>query len=143
MGLLTATRFMISLGSNIFLYSFDQRDAAKQKIAAQWVLASTQGGFILASQVLGEVFRKLQVDTRFGAQAIATAQLMVQTHRVKPATEATFKAAMQLSARTQRQFWDCLIIATCAEHGVTTLYTEDTGGLPHTVLGVQLINPFV
>jgi predicted nucleic acid-binding protein len=134
--------FMISLDSSIFLYSFDHRDPIKQKVAAQWVLASTQGRFVLATQVLGEVFRKLQTDTRFGVPAWNAVQLMLQTHRVEAATQQTFEAALLLSTQSRRQFWDCLIIATCAEHGVKTLYTEDTAGQPHTVMGVKLVNPF-
>jgi predicted nucleic acid-binding protein len=135
--------FMISLDSNIFLYSFDYRDPVKQKIAAQWVLASTQGGFVLATQVLGEVFRKLRTDARFGVPALNAVQLMLQTHRVEAATQQTFETALLLSTQSHRQFWDCLIIATCAEHGVKTLYTEDTAGQPHTVMGVKLVNPFI
>ncbi len=45
------------------------------------------------------------------------------------------------SRRTGAQFWDALILATCAEHGVKRLYTEDFGPQKQA-LGVVLVNPF-
>jgi predicted nucleic acid-binding protein len=62
---------------------------------------------------------------------------------MKPATTSTeaFTRAMGYAQRSGTQFWDALILATCAEHGVTKLYTEDIGA-QRQALGIGLIQPF-
>ena len=50
-------------------------------------------------------------------------------------------AALKLAAAQQLQYWDALIIATCAEHGVKQLYTEDGPGIAKP-LGVRCTDPF-
>jgi predicted nucleic acid-binding protein len=133
-----------SLDSNIFLYAIDSSDLRKKSIALRLWEQSALAKNVLPTQVVGEVFRAAR--TRFGLTglaALAFTSELSNYHRMAPATQPTFEQAMSESARTNRQFWDCLIIATCAEHGVKTLYTEDTAGQPHTVLGVKLVNPFV
>jgi predicted nucleic acid-binding protein len=49
--------------------------------------------------------------------------------------------ARELATLHQYQFWDALIIATCAENNIQGLYSEDQGSLPKP-LGVRVINPF-
>lgn len=132
-----------SLDSNIFLYAIDSTDLRKKNIALRLWERSALGNNVLTTQVLGEVFRAARARFAFnGAAALAFAAELSNYHRMLHAAQPTFERAMSESARTNRQFWDCLIIATCAEHGVKTLYTEDTAGTPHTVLGVKLVNPF-
>ena len=99
---------------------------------------------MVALQVMGEVFNRLRRPD--GISAPLAEKLVAQefSHfELLNATPAVFAAAMRLSARTGRQFWDSLILATCAEHGVKTLYTENQGPQPHAALGVRLVNPFI
>jgi predicted nucleic acid-binding protein len=134
-----------SLDSNIFVYAMDEADPVKKLTAQTLWQKHRLGGHMVVAQVLGEVFRLLR-SPRFGATGAAARMAIqdMQNHaRVVSASPAAFDAALNESARTNRQFWDCLIIATCAEHGVKTLYTEDTAGQPHTVMGVKLVNPFI
>jgi predicted nucleic acid-binding protein len=132
-----------SLDSNVFIYAFLGQDARKRAIALDLVNAAQVQRHTVALQVMGEVFNRLRRPD--GIATPLAAKLVTQEFahfELQPATPGVFASAMQLAARTGRQFWDSLIIATCAEHGVKTLYTEDQGSEPQTVLGVRLINPF-
>lgn len=132
-----------SLDSNVFIYAFLGQDERKRAIALDLVNAAQVQRHTVALQVMGEVFNRLRRPD--GIATPQAAKLVTQEFahfELRPATPAVFATAMQLSARTGRQFWDSLIVATCAEHGVKTLYTEDQGSEPHTVLGVRLVNPF-
>lgn len=132
-----------SLDSNIFIYALLGQDDRKRAMALDLLNAAQVQRHTVALQVMGEVFNRLRRPD--GIATPLAARLVTQEFahfELQPATPAVFAAAVQLSARTGRQFWDSLIIATCAEHGVKTLYTEDQGPAPHTVLGVRLVNPF-
>jgi len=54
---------------------------------------------------------------------------------------AAHAAALKLAAEKQLQYWDALIIAVCAEHGVKQLFTEDLPSAPR-LLGVKCVSPF-
>ena len=133
-----------SLDSNIFIYAFLGQDERKQAIALDLINAAQVGRHGVALQVMGEVYNRLRRPD--GIAAPLAAKLVTAEFarfEMQSATPAIFAAAVQLSAKTGLQFWDSLIIATCAEHGITTLYSEDQGPAPHSVLGVHLVNPFV
>jgi predicted nucleic acid-binding protein len=135
-----------SLDSNILLYCYDDSPvAALKKQRSQKLLAlSTACGNVLAGQVCGEVFRVLHSKLRLpSSQVLDFMSHLIKQHKVVASDAAVLVQAMQSSTQTNRQFWDCLIIATCAAQGVKRLYTEDTGAEPHTVLGVELVNPFL
>ena len=53
----------------------------------------------------------------------------------------TKAAALALATTHQVQYWDALIIASCAEHGVKQFYTEDGPGITKP-LGVRCTDPF-
>ncbi len=135
-----------SLDSNIVLYCHDSspQAALKRERSRALLSESMSRRSVLAAQVCGEVFRVLHSKLRLPPlEVLDFMNGLMDRHSIAQADAAVFKSAMQLSAQTQRQFWDCLIIATCAAQGVKRLYTEDTGGLPRTMLGVELINPFL
>lgn len=49
--------------------------------------------------------------------------------------------ALALMSRHSLSVWDAMIVAACAEAGVTRLYSEDITGYP-ALDGVELVNPF-
>jgi predicted nucleic acid-binding protein len=133
-----------SLDSSIIIYSFDERDLRKQLVARELVAQSMVHRAKLAAQVCGEVFRRLSAPAGLavGNPWFALDTLM-SSHDLIHADAPVFRRAMQLAHESKRQFWDCLIIATCAAHGVRRLFTEDTGSEPRRVMGVSLVNPFL
>lgn len=134
-----------SLDSNVIMYSFGERDSHKQLIAIELVSQSILRRAKLATQVCGEVFRRLNAPVGLSPTANPwhALDMLMSSHEMIHADAMVFKHAMQVAHETKRQFWDCLIIATCAAQGVKRLYTEDTGSEPHVVMGVELVNPFL
>lgn len=132
-----------SLDSNIFIYAYLGQDERKRAIARALVNAAQLGRHMVASQVMGEVFNRLR---RADGLAAPLAEKLVRQEfayfALQSATPAVFASAMRLCAGTGRQFWGSLIVATCAEHGVNTLYTENMGPAPHAALGVRMVDPF-
>lgn len=135
-----------SIDSNIVLYCYDTSPEAalKRQRASQLVQESISRRNVLAAQVCGEVFRVLHSKMRQpSAQVLQFMNELMAAHRIAQADSATLAQAMSCCVKTNRQFWDCLIIASCAVHGIKRFYTEDTGTEPHTVMGVELVNPFL
>ena len=133
------------LDTNILIYAVSTDDARKHGIAQALLataLEAKSGQCVMVSQVLGEF---MSATTRRGrldrASAAAFARNCALALKVVTPSIAAFDAARGLFAQHQYQFWDALIVATCAEHGVQRLYTEDLGSLPMP-LGVELVNPF-
>ncbi len=95
-----------------------------------------------AGPTLGEY---LHTVLHQGAMAPAIALEAVKTWslaaRVMDASAQAHENAWELAATCQYPVWRALTIATCAEHGVKTLFCDNTGVLKRP-LGVQLINPF-
>ena len=55
---------------------------------------------------------------------------------------STLERSLRIQTHNQVSTWDGLLIAACADAGVTRLYTEDMQGQP-VIEGVTLVNPFV
>jgi len=132
------------LDSNILVYALDRTAGKKQELAQELVAEGFRGhATALAVQNLVESYDTL--TRRLGVPAQDAAQLVddliaVQSWVKLPLTPASVSRAMGLHQRLKKQFWDCLIVATMLENGITTIYTEDEGfkGFP----GIEVINPF-
>jgi predicted nucleic acid-binding protein len=139
---------MNAVDTNIFLYSIDRGEPAKQLKAQQLLLqlrAASQPTFLLW-QVLGELGRQLRrwrdqgkiTPTEFGQHIQAFRHLFPL---VLP-TPAVFDLALSLADRFSLSHWDGMILGACQAAGIATLYTEDMGAL-RNIDGIQLINPLV
>jgi predicted nucleic acid-binding protein len=51
--------------------------------------------------------------------------------------------AESLMTKANLSLWDAMIIAACAESGVSTLYSEDFDSSTTSLTGVTIVNPFV
>jgi predicted nucleic acid-binding protein len=133
-----------SLDTNILVYA-TSADAAplKHQISKkllEGLFLAEQG--CLAGQVLSE-FMSVVIRKKTMSHALAGEVLSVwsQTAKVLDASPVAYEKAWKLASEHKYQVWDALIIAICAEHGVKTLYSEDTGSLKRP-LGVHVVNPF-
>jgi predicted nucleic acid-binding protein len=64
-----------------------------------------------------------------------------QAFHFVPPTESVLDRSLSLSARYSLSHWDSLLLAACAEAGVTTLYSEDLSD-GQTYGPVAVVNPF-
>jgi predicted nucleic acid-binding protein len=132
-----------TVDTNVLVYALSPEQPAEKQLVAQKMLAKLAlPGGCLAGQVLGEFMSViLRKSAKTHAQAMQTLALLSAGVPVLGASSGTYAQAWALVGQHHYQVWDALIIAVCAEHGIKTLYSEDTGSLKRP-LGVQVVNPF-
>ena len=133
---------VFSLDTNVLIYAIDPSQGEKHRIAQALLEQALTVAWPIALQVLGEFYSattRKKVLSR--ANAARTIALWSELMRPCAVSSPGFTHALSYSRRTGAQFWDALILATCAEHGVKRLYTEDFGPQKQA-LGVVLVNPF-
>ena len=133
---------MNSLDTNILVYAVSPAEGHREVAARSLLQRATQAGWPIAAQVYGEFFAVMtrrQLMTRKATQAAVMA--FCQVMPPMGSSVAAHSAALKLAADKQLQYWDALIIAVCAEHGVKQLFTEDMPSAPR-LLGVKCVSPF-
>ncbi len=134
------------LDTNIFIYTFDNREPKKQARAQDLVSdALTRGRGVISYQVVQEF---LSVATQKFANPLSESDALLYLDRVLgPLCEvlptlALYRHTIGLAARWKYPFYDSLIIAAALQSECNILYTED---LQHgqEVEGVTLMNPFL
>jgi predicted nucleic acid-binding protein len=131
--------------TNILVYLFDNRVAAKQSRAAQLVeqLANADETPVVSTQVLQEAYvaltRKLHMDAK---EALATLRSMGDTSFLIQSIDASlvWRAAAR-SIKDKLSFWDALIVETALEADCTMLYSEDMQS-GRSFDGLTVTNPF-
>lgn len=142
--MLTMIELPWTIDANVLVYATEiDAPAQKQRIAKQLMKRlplSPQA--CLVGQVLSEFMNVvLRKNAMSHAQAFEAVSLLSQAARILGASQQAYAQAWKLAARHQYQVWDALIIAICAEHGIKTLYSEESGSLKRP-LGVHVIDPF-
>lgn len=134
---------MNAVDTNILLYIHDPNDGVKQQRSVQ--LLSTLGtDCVLLWQVACEYInasRKMQAYGLNYAAAIQNIRDLQLIWRFILPNANVLEQAVKLMNSYSLSFWDAMIIAACAEAGVTKLYSEDLSMYPK-VEGVELSNPF-
>ena len=132
---------MNSLDTNVLVYAVSALEGDKEKAAKIVLGSASNAGWPIPAQVYGEFFAVMtrrQYMTRKEARAAIEAFSAVMP--AIPSTLTAHVAALKLAAEKQVQYWDALIIAVCAEHGVTQLHTEDAPPAAK-LLGVKCVSP--
>ena len=133
------------IDTNIFVYSFDQRDKSKQKRAREIIRdALSDRNGIISFQVIQEFInlatKKFEVPFTLKEQ-LAYLEEVLDPLCVVHSTIELYRKAMRIREETKFSYYDSLIIAGALEGGCRTLYSED---LHHgqNASGVKVINPF-
>jgi predicted nucleic acid-binding protein len=133
---------MNSLDTNVLVYAVSPAQGEREKVARKLLRSAADAGWPVAAQVYGEFFavmtRRQHMTRKEARSAVETFGAVMPP---MPSTVTAHAAALRLAAERQVQYWDALIIAVCAEHGVTQLYTEDAPSAPK-LLGVKCVSPF-
>jgi predicted nucleic acid-binding protein len=133
---------MNSLDTNVLVYAVSPLEGAREKAARKLLNRASRAGWSIPAQVYGEFFAVMtrrNYMTRIEARAAIEAFSAVMP--ALPSTVVAHVAALALAAEKQVQYWDALIIAVCAQHGVKQLYTEDAPSAAR-LLGVKCVSPF-
>lgn len=134
------------LDTNIFIYTFDSREPAKQLRANELVIRALKTGQgVISFQVVQEF---LNAARRKFASVLSP--LDVQKYLVQVLTPLCqvfssidlYVRALEIAERWQYSFYDSLIIATALQANCQILYSED---LQHgqVIQALTIINPFL
>ena len=110
---------MITVDTNIFVYSVDDRERKKQPTAELVVARLPQIRAAVGLQVVGEF------------QNVAARRLGLSA--------AT--GAIEALARGELSYWDALLLASASEAGCTAMLSEDMRH-QEAYFGVRVVNPF-
>jgi predicted nucleic acid-binding protein len=134
------------LDTNIFVYSFDQRDPKKQRIAQEIILKSlVDNKGVISSQIIQEFFN---VATRKFSSTLSSEDCMEYLQIVlKPlckvfANIELYEKTLGIIRKYNYTFYDALIIAAALHANCSLLYSED---LQHgqQIEILVIVNPFL
>jgi len=135
---------MNAVDTNILIYSIDARDAAKRQQALALIESLPETETVIPWQVACEavaVLRNMARTGQFRGDFAETAAALHACFPIAMPSVGVLDRSIRLQVRDQVSAWDAMLIAACAEAGVTRLYTEDLQSRP-TIEGVEIVNPF-
>jgi predicted nucleic acid-binding protein len=135
----------VFLDTNLFIYSYDDRDPIKRSMARELIRTVTfDRTGVVSYQVVQEFFHVLLVkavgklNTEDAQQVLATVfRPLLAVH----SSVALFGDAIHLQKRHRLSWYDSLIVAAAQQSGCAILYTED---LQHGQRfgDLAVVNPF-
>jgi len=135
---------MNAVDTNVLIYSIDARDSVKRRCALDLLESLPETETMIPWQVACEVaavIRSMAAAGKFrGDYSEAVSALRSCFPIVLPQLSA-LERSLRIQVRDQVSPWDALLIAACADAGVTRLFTEDMQG-QRAIEGVTLVNPF-
>jgi len=121
---MTAERF--TLDTNILVYAVDAHEGRKRDFATRIIEAAVGLDCPLALQVVGEFYAaattKLKLDAKDAAARAA--QLIAGFDTFGYSVHAV-RAALEEAPNSRFSYWDGLLLASAAEAGCTTIFSED------------------
>lgn len=136
---------LVFVDTNVLLYTYDDRDKAKQGRAREWVTWCWRANSgRISTQVLNELYNNAITKFR---NSITVHQARTEVRRLRlwqpPHLDTyTVDGAWDLQDRYALSYWDALILSSAHQQGCSHLITED---LQHGQLmdAVKVINPFL
>jgi len=131
------------LDTNVLVYAFSNsgRDAAKARIAREWINREDWG---ITVQVLQEFYvNAVRTPHQISHDdALAMIEEIASSRPVLGVDLALMRLALQIKRRYAIAYWDAAVIAGARRLGATVLVSED---LSHgqDYGGVRVLNPFV
>jgi predicted nucleic acid-binding protein len=134
---------MISLDTNVLVYSVDRDAGDRHNTAVKLVERSVRAGnCVQPLQSLCEFFniatRKIGLDVSIAAEVVVRWQAAVP---IEPASDDDLRNAMRAVREHGLSFWDALLWATVRRVGVELLISEDFQD-GRSIEGVRILNPF-
>lgn len=133
------------IDTNIFVYSFDNRQPHKKERAQaliQEALKTNTG--IISAQVIQEFLnvatQKFAVPLKIDDARAYLRLVMNPLCQIYP-NLALYEKCLELQAETRYSFYDSLILAAALQGGCGILYSEDLQD-GQQVRGVKIVNPY-
>ena len=121
---MSAERF--TLDTNILVYAVDAREGSKRELATRMIEAAVGLDCPLALQAVGEFYLAATRKLKLGAKdaAIRAAQLIAGFDTFGYSVHAV-RAALEEAPNRRLSYWDGVLLASAAEAGCTTIFSED------------------
>jgi predicted nucleic acid-binding protein len=134
------------LDSNIFIYTYDQREPVKQSIADNLIRGlAISGDAVISYQVIHEFFNWALVKGPVKMPQDEALRFLTVTFRpmhIVASSVALVSDAIRIQDRYRLHWYDSLIVAAAQQAGCGTLYSEDLQhGQQFGTVRVQ--NPFL
>jgi predicted nucleic acid-binding protein len=133
------------IDTNIFVYSFDDRDPAKKARAVSLIAEALESGNgTISTQVIQEF---LNVATQKFHKPLKVDDSLAYLRKVlNPLCHITpdlalYETGLQVLAETRYSFYDSLVIAAAIRGDCAVLYSEDLQD-GQTIHNVRITNPF-
>ena len=129
--------------TNILVYSADESDARKQKIATALIKdAINSGNGVISTQCLQEFFNVAQKKLNISKQAAKElVEYFANNLPVAKISVPLILSAVDISIKNKFSFWDSLILSAANDTGCATVYSEDLTD-QQIVGGAMIQNPF-
>ena len=133
------------IDTNIFVYSFDERQPAKRERASALIQEALQtGGGIISTQVIQEFLnvatQRFAVPMKIEGARTYLRLVMNPLCQVYPSL-GLYESCLEIQAETRYSFYDSLIIAAAVQGGCELLHSEDLQD-GQVVRGVRIVNPY-
>ncbi|MDX2200826.1 MAG: PIN domain-containing protein [Phycisphaerae bacterium] len=135
---------MNAIDTNVLIYTIDVGDAGKRRRSLELIESLPESETIIPWQVaceVGAVLRKMERLGRFRGDYESTVSALRCCFPIALPGVGVLSRAARIEADTQVSPWDALLLAACAEAGVTKLFTEDIQSR-RVVEGVTIVTPF-
>ncbi len=135
----------VFIDTNVFIYSFDQRNPVKQARAAELIAyALESGNGMISTQVIQEFLnvatQKFKVPLKIEDCLTYLGKVLNPLCHVIPGL-ALYETCLHIQGETHYSFYDSLILASAFHGGCEILYSEDLQD-GQRIRGVQIVNPF-
>ena len=133
------------IDTNIFVYSFDDRQQYKRELALGLIQDALKTGMgMISTQVIQEFLnvatQKFAVPMKIDDARIYLRLVMNPLCQVYPSL-SLYENCLDIQAETQYSFYDSLILAAAVQGGCEILYSEDLQA-GQQVRGVKIVNPY-
>lgn len=135
---------LVFVDTNVFLYSFDDTDLAKQARARQWIARCWQQRIgRISTQVMNEFYHNAITKFRKHVSQQEARQEVRQLRLWQPPHLDTYTVdgAWALQDRFALSYWDALVVSSAQQQGCSFLLSEDLQD-GQQFDSVHKINPF-
>ena len=116
----------LTLDTNILVYAVDAREGRKRELATRIIEAAIELDCPLALQAVEEFYAAATSKLKLGAKVAAAraAQLIAGFDTFGYSVHAV-RAALDEAPKGRFSYWDSVLLASAAEVGCTTIFSED------------------
>lgn len=135
---------MIAVDTNVLVYAVDANEHEKGPRALALLDELSRQPAVLLWQVaceFGAAISRKQAKSEIRIEIAEVLRAWMDIFPLVLPTPGVLVGGWRLQSLHQLSYWDSLLLAACADAGVTRLYTEDLQSKP-VIEGIELVNPF-